>query len=148
MKNIFGCDGLLTDAGFREGEILCNVGMQVMTYHQHVQVFVQCIDRIGTCRIRGRRQHIFLADDRYDVGRVAAPGAFGMERMNSPVFHRGDRVFQKAAFVNGVGMNGYLHIVFVRNIKTVVDGRIGRTPVFVQLETTGTCQYLFFKWSR
>jgi hypothetical protein len=51
-------DGLAADARFGKRHVLGDRGIQVMAHHQHVQVLVQRVDRVGPRRIGRGRQHI------------------------------------------------------------------------------------------
>ena len=53
MENVFGRDRLLADAAFGEGEILGNALVEVMADHQHVEMFVERVLRIGPRRVGG-----------------------------------------------------------------------------------------------
>ena len=65
---------------------------------------------------------------------MPAPGALGMERMNSSAFERRDRVLDKAAFVQCVGMQHDLDVMVVGDGEAAIDGGRGRSPILVQLE--------------
>ena len=51
MKDVFSSDRLASDAAFGKGNILGDGFVQMMTDHQHVQMFLQRVHRIGTRRI-------------------------------------------------------------------------------------------------
>ena len=51
VEDVLGRHGLGTDAALRERDVLRDPGVQVVRDHQHVEVFVQCVDRIGTGRV-------------------------------------------------------------------------------------------------
>ncbi len=68
---------------------------------------------------------------------MAAPGPFGVIGVNHPVFEGGDGVFYKARLVEGVGVDGHLHVVFISHPQAGVDGSGGGAPVFVQLQAHG-----------
>ncbi len=78
-------------------------------------MLVQGIDRVGPGRIGGRGQHIRLTAYPQDIRGMATARAFGVVGMNSAATERSDAVFHKARFVQGVGVNRHLHIVFFRH---------------------------------
>jgi hypothetical protein len=52
LQEVLGGDRLATNAGFREGDILGNLGVEVMTNHEHVEVLVDRVFRVwsrGIC---------------------------------------------------------------------------------------------------
>ncbi len=51
MENVFRRDGFTPDTGFSESHVLGNFRAEVVTDHQHVEMFVDCIDGVGTRRI-------------------------------------------------------------------------------------------------
>ena len=85
--------------------------IEVMADHQHVEMLVERVDGVGPRRIGGGRQHVELAADADDVGRMAAAGALGMERVDGAALEGGDRVLDEAAFVERVGVDRHLHVV-------------------------------------
>ena len=73
---------------------------------------------------------------------------FGMERMNDPLFHRLDSVFNKAAFVKRVRMDHHLNIHRIGNRQTSVNRRWCGAPIFMQFQRTGPADHLFFECCR
>ena len=57
------------------------------------------------------------------------------------------RVFDEARFIQCVGMNGDLHVVFVGHRQATVDRRRCRAPVFVQFQSVCACFNLFLERS-
>ncbi len=53
MQNVLGRDRLLADAAFGEGEVLGNALVEVMADHQHIEMFVERVLRIGPRRVGG-----------------------------------------------------------------------------------------------
>ena len=74
------------------------------------------------------------AGDTDDIRRVAAAGSFGVEAVDRPALHRGDRVGEEAGLVQRVGVDGDLDVVLVGYREARVDDRGRGAPVFVQLE--------------
>ena len=109
-----------------------------MAHHEHVHVFVQRVDGVGARGVGGRRQHIGLAHHFQNVGRMPATSTFGMKRVDGASFERGHRVFYKARFIEGVGVNSHLGVGFFCHVQAVVNGCRSGAPVFVQLESNGS----------
>src|SRR5258708_38880534 len=74
---------------------------------------------------------------------MSATRALGMISMNRSSFDRCNRFFDKAGFVDRVGMNRYLDIVLVGNLQTSIDCRRGRAPILMQLQSAGAGFNLF-----
>src|SRR5690606_10564072 len=53
-----------------------------------------------------------------------------------------DRVFDRAAFVDRIGMYRHLHIIVVGHCKAGIDRRWRRAPILMQLQAARTRQYL------
>ncbi len=82
-------------------------------------------------------QHVGLAHHLHDVGRMAAARAFGVEGVDGAALEGGEGVFDKARFVERVGVDGDLHVGLVGHVQAVVDGGGRGAPVFVQLQADG-----------
>src|SRR5271165_775892 len=61
MQNVLCGDRLAPDARLGEGDVFGDAGVEVVTHHQHVEVPVDGVDRVGTGRIGRRRQDVRLA---------------------------------------------------------------------------------------
>ena len=81
--------------------------------------------------------------DADDVGRVAAARAFRVIGVNRAAGDGRDRVLDKAGFIDGVGVNGHLHIELVGNAQAGVDGGRSRAPILMQFQTAGARANLF-----
>ena len=113
MQNVLGGDRLLADAAFGEGEVLGNAPVEVMADHQHVEMLVERVLRIGPRRVGRRGQHVGEARDLHDVGRMAAARALGVEGVDGAALERLDRVLDEARFVQRVGVDHHLDVVIV-----------------------------------
>ena len=122
------------DPAFGEGDILGDVGVEVVTHHQHVEMLFQGVHREGPRRVGGGGQHVPEARHLDDVGRVPAAGALGVEGVDGAALEGGDSVLDEARFVQRVGVDHHLHVVIVGHRQRAVDGRGRRAPVLVQLE--------------
>ena len=89
--------------------------------HRHVQMLVERIDRERIGRIGRGRQAVHFARDPNDVGRVASACAFSVVRMDRASIDGRERVFQKPAFVQGVGMDLHLKIQFVGHAQARIN---------------------------
>ena len=95
------------------------------------------VDGVGPRRIGRGRQHVGCAGDLDDVRRVAAAGALGVEGVDGAALERRDRVLDEARFVERVGVDRDLHVVFVGDRQAAVDRGRRRAPVLVQLQADG-----------
>ena len=137
VQHVFGRNGLGADARFGEGDVFRNVAREVVADHEHVEVLVEGVEGVGARGVRAAGQDIRVLDDGDDVWRVAATRAFGMVSMNSAAGDGFDGLFDEAGFVERVGVDEALHIVFVADTQARVDGGGRGAPVFVQLEAHG-----------
>ena len=68
--------------------------------------------------------------------------------MNGASLEGRDGPFNERGFVQGVGMDGDLDIMLVRNREAAVDGRRGGTPILVEFETNRPGLDLIFQTGR
>src|SRR5439155_20480045 len=92
VQDVLGGDGLAPDAALGEGDVLGDVGVEVVTHHQHVEMLLQRVHRERARRVGGGRQHVPQARDLDDVGRVPAAGALGVEGVDGAALEGGNRV--------------------------------------------------------
>ena len=137
MQDVLGGDRLLADAALGEGEVLGDALVEVMADHQHVEMLVERVLRIGPRRVGRRGQHVGQARDLHDVGRVAAARALGVEGVDGAALEGLDRVLDEARFVQRIGVDHHLDVVIVGDRQAAVDRRRRRAPVLVQLERAG-----------
>src|SRR6185436_8430499 len=78
VQNIFGRDGFTANAAFGEGDVFGQARIEVMTDHQHVEMFVDGVDRVWAGGIGRAGKNICLTTDADNVRRVTATGTFGM----------------------------------------------------------------------
>ena len=110
MQNIFRCDGFFADAAFGEGHVFGDIGVQMVADHQHIEMFFERIHRKRSRWVSRRGDDIGFTANLDDVGRMAAAGAFGMKRVNRSTLERVDSVFNKATFVQRVGVDHHLDV--------------------------------------
>ena len=110
-----------------------------MTDHQHVDVFIQCVDGVRACRIGRRRQHIGLSHYFQNIWGMSATSTFSMKGVDRAAFKCCYRVLNKTRFVQGVGMNSYLCIRRLGHVQAVINRGGCCAPVFVQLKTNRAC---------
>ena len=143
MEHILSGDGLRADTALGERHVRGTLGFrlwQTMIMSNNSAIGV---DPARQSWIRGTWQDVEFARHLDDVRRVTAAGAFRMVGVDRPAFERRDGIFDKAAFVEGVGVDTDLHIHVVGDRETGSDGRRSRAPIFVNLEACGACQNLF-----
>src|SRR5579859_7080542 len=98
-------------------------------------MLVQRVYRERHRGIGGGRQAVRFAANRDDVGSVASSGAFGVVCVNGASLESADGILHEAGFVDGVGVNRYLHVVlFGRGERGINRGR-SSSPIFMQLES-------------
>ena len=51
MQDVFRRDGLAPDAALGEGDVLGDVGVEVVAHHEHVEMLLQRVHRKGARRI-------------------------------------------------------------------------------------------------
>ena len=69
---------------------------------------------------------------------MPAAGAFGVIRVNSAIFERGDRVFDESGFIERVRVNRNLDIEFIGDAQALVDRCRSGPPIFVQFQSQRT----------
>ena len=117
MQNIFCRNCFRAYPGISKGYIFRNRFIQVMTNHQHIQMFINCIYCKRPCWISRRRQYIWIHGSFDNIRCMTATGAFCMIGMNHSSIDSFDGIFQKPCFIQCIGMNGYLHIMFISNFQ-------------------------------
>ena len=133
VQHVLGGDGLRADARLREGHVLRHRRIQVVADHDHVEVLVEGVDRVGVGRIGRRGQAVHLPGHRDDVGRVAAAGALGVVHVDGAAVDRRQRVLQEARLVERVGVQLHLEVHLVGHRQAGVDHRRHGAPVLVDL---------------
>ena len=111
VQDVLGGDGLAADARIGEGHVFGNTGVEVVADHQHVEMLVYRVDRVGSGRIGGGRQHVRFAAGADDVRCVAAAGTFGVIGVDGAAFERRQSVLDETGFVQGIGVDCHLHVV-------------------------------------
>ncbi len=142
MQHVFGGDGLPANAGFGKRHVLGDIRVEVMANHQHVQVLVDGVDRVGQRRVGGGGQNIRVRAGGDDIRRMAAARPFGVEGVDGAPGDGGQRVFDKTGLVQRVAVQRHLNIHLFSDLQRTVDGRRRRAPVFVDLKPDGTCRDL------
>ncbi len=67
---------------------------------------------------------------------MAAASALSMIGVNGASGNSGDGVFDKACFVDRIGMDSNLYIILVSDLQATIDSGRRRPPILVQLQTT------------
>ena len=110
MQNVFRGDGFAANAAFGKRHILGDTRVQMMAHHQHIEMFVDRVDRKRPGGIGRRRQNIGLAAEFYNVRCMAAASAFGVEGVNGAALEGSDGILDKAGFVQRVRVDRHLHV--------------------------------------
>ncbi len=134
VEDVLGGDGLAADARLGEGDVLGDARVQMVADHEHVEMLVHRVHRVGPGRVGGRGQHVGLAARADDVRCVAAAGPFGVIGVDGAALEGGEGVLHEARLVEGVGVDGHLHVEGLGHRQAVVDGRGRGAPVLVQLQ--------------
>ena len=79
---------------------------------------------------------------------MTAARTFGVECVDHPLLHCADRIFDKATFIQRVGMDHDLYIHGFGNRKAGVNRCRRSTPVFMQFQRAGTANDLFLQRRR
>ena len=137
VQDVLGRDRLLADAALGEGHVLGDARVEVVAHHQHVEVLVHGVDRVGPRRVGGGGKDVRLAAEADDVGRVAAAGPLGVVGVDRAALEGGDRVLDEAGLVQRVGVDRDLDVELVGDVQAVVDGGGRGAPVLVQLQAAG-----------
>ena len=143
VQDVFGGDGFAADARFGEGDVLGDARVEVVANHQHIEMLVDGIDRVGHGRVGRAGQDIGQAGRLDDVRGVATASTFGMEGVDGAALEGAQRGFDEARFVERVGVDGDLDVHLVGHRQAAVDGGRCRAPVFMQLQPHGAGFNLF-----
>ncbi len=142
VQDVLGGDGLGADARLGKGHVLGDVAREVVADHEHVEVLVKRVARVGPGRVRAAGEDVGVRDDGDDVGRVPAAGAFGVVGVDGALLEGRDGLLDEAGFVQRVGVDEALHVVFVAYAEAGVDGGGRAAPVFVELQPGGAGEAL------
>mmetsp|Transcript_4918 Transcript_4918/g.11772 ORF Transcript_4918/g.11772 Transcript_4918/m.11772 type:complete len:412 (-) Transcript_4918:759-1994(-) len=145
MQHILGSNGGTPDARFGKGDVLGNVGVEVVAHHEHVDVFVNGIASVGAGRIGGRWNDVGVAADGDNVRGVPSAGSLRVVRVDGPSLEGSNRILHAAALVEGVGVDGDLDVVLLGSAESTVNGTGGSAPVFVKLEASSTSSNHFLE---
>ena len=75
-----------------------------MANHQHVEMLVDGVHRVGQGRVGGRGQNIRVRAGGDDIRRVAAARPFGVEGVDGAPANGGQRIFDKPGLVQRVAV--------------------------------------------
>src|SRR4029453_3662233 len=89
------------DGGVGEGEILGDLGIEVVANHEHVEMLVHGVDGERHGGVGRRGEAVGLATDLDDVGGVPAARALRVVGVDGPALERADRVLDEARLVQG-----------------------------------------------
>ena len=132
MQNILRRDSFASDAAFGECYVFRNFWVEMVANHQHVEVFIHCIDCEGPGRVGRGRQHIRLTAYFDNIRRMTAASTFGMEGMDVAALESSDRVLDEAGLVQGIGVDRHRDVGVLRNRQAIVNRSRCRAPILVQ----------------
>ena len=148
MQDVFRRDSFLADAAFGKGNIFRNARIKMMADHEHIQMLIHRVHRIGHGGVGGRRQHARFTDQAQNIRRMAATRTFGMEGLNGAAANGLDGFLNKTAFIQRVGMDGDLNIHLIRDRKAGINRLRCGAPILMQFQAAGACPDLFFQTRR
>src|SRR3546814_2117989 len=93
----------------------------MMADHQHVEMFVDRVDRERTGGVGRRGDDVGEARQLDDVRRMPAARAFGVEGVDGAALEGGDSILDEAALVQRVGMDHHLDVHPVGDRQAAVD---------------------------
>src|SRR5262245_42433934 len=99
VQDVLRGDGFAPDSALCEGDVLGDVGVQVMTHHQHVEMLFQRVHREGARRVGGGGQHVLQSRHLDDVGSMAAASTLSVEGMDGATLEGRDGVLHEARLV-------------------------------------------------
>ena len=137
VQDVLGRDRLLADAAFGEGDVLGDPRVEMVADHQHVEMLVHGVHRVGHGRVGAAGQEIRLAHHAQDVRRMAAAGAFGVEGLQRAAGDGGDGALDEAALVQRVRVDRHLHVQRIGDAQAGVDRLRRGAPILVQLQAAG-----------
>ncbi len=137
MKDIFGGNRFAANARFGKGDILSDARVKVMANHEHIEVLIKGIEGVGAGWVRRRGQHRGIAADPQNIRCMTTARPFGVVGVNGAVFEGGNGSFDKARFVEGIGVDSNGNVVLVGNAEAGINRSGGSAPVFVKLEANG-----------
>ena len=99
VKNVFRCNGLRTDTGVCKSHVLRNFFVQMVAYHQHVQMLVQRIYRIRHGRVCRRWQNISCGSSTDNVRCMSAAGTLCMVSMDGSSTDGSKSIFHTSTLI-------------------------------------------------
>mmetsp|Transcript_25283 Transcript_25283/g.60025 ORF Transcript_25283/g.60025 Transcript_25283/m.60025 type:complete len:266 (+) Transcript_25283:1040-1837(+) len=106
----------------------------MMAHHEHVNVLVDRVHRVGARGVGRRRDHVRLLADRDDVRRVTTAGPLGVVGVDGPPLEARHRLLQARRLVQRVRVDRDLDVELLGHVEARVDSRRRAAPVLVQLQ--------------
>ncbi len=119
--------------------------VQVMAYHQHVQMFIDGIYRVRAGGIGRCRQYIREGGCADNIRRMAPTGAFCVEGMYYAAVDGLECIFQEAGFIQRIRVDGNLHVQFIGYFQGSIYYGRRSAPVFMNFQPQCACGYLFYQ---
>ena len=143
VQHVFSSDGFRTNTAFSESCVRRNSCVQVVAHANHVEQLSLGVYTERQAGVGRRWQHVHEASCTDNVRSVTTATAFSVEGVDGTAFECGNRVFHIATFVQGVGVDGYLHVILVSYAQASADSVRSCTPVFVNFEGANASFNLF-----
>jgi len=112
VEHVFSLDGFSADTAVCEGDVFRDVLGQVMAGHDHVEVFVDRVASVWLGWIGGARKDIGMLNKSNHIWGMASTGTFNVIGVDCAAFECRCSAFDKTGFVQGVGVNLALNVVF------------------------------------
>src|SRR5260370_15615379 len=106
----------------------------MVSYHHHVERLFGRFRGVGPRWSWRGRNDVGLTAHFDNVRSMPATSPFGVKGVNGSTLERGDGIFDKAAFVQCIGVDKNLDIHLIRDRKAAINGGASRAPVLIKLQ--------------
>lgn len=112
VEHVFSLDGFGANTAVCEGNVFGDVLGQVVARHDHVEMFVDCVAGVGLGWVRGAREDVGMLNKGDHIWGVAATSTFDVIGVDGAAFKCCCGAFDEARFIQGVGVDLALDVVF------------------------------------
>mmetsp|Transcript_11414 Transcript_11414/g.30755 ORF Transcript_11414/g.30755 Transcript_11414/m.30755 type:complete len:262 (+) Transcript_11414:412-1197(+) len=142
VQNILSRNSFCSDPALGKCDVLGKTGVKVMAHHEHVEVLVNCVHRVGPSGVGARRDHVGLRAHAKQIWSVAAACAFRVIRVNRAARKRRHTAFHERGLVQSIAVHCDLHVHPLSDLERGIDNSWSGTPVFMHLQPSGTGTHL------